>query len=401
MNRTENARSKGTWPWTGGSAPCAGRRLLGLAWLGMLGGSLVLGPGGAVRCGAADATGTRIRPAPEVEAYPDGRPAARFRLEAKDAGAVFRHGSGPGRCDELGARDVWVWEADGVYHMHYDGAGPRGWLACLAVSRDLVRWEARGPVIGFGEPGSPDSASASYGVTFRHGGVWHLFYLGTPNATPAPDFVPAFPYLTLKARGASPTGPWVKQASVRPFETKPGTYYSVTASPGQVVRDGAEFLMFFSAASDGPIRRTLGLARTRDLDGAWTLDPAPLLPPEEQIENTTLHHDAATGLWFLFTNHVGLRDGLEYTDAIWVYWSRDLRRWDSRHKAVVLDRRNCAWSPHIIGLPSVVRVGERLALFYDGHAGREMPFGVKSHMRRDVGLAWIDLPIRIPESVVR
>jgi hypothetical protein len=65
--------------------------------------------------------------------------------------------------------------------------------------------------------------------------------------------------------------------------------------------------------------------------------------------------------WWV-TYHVGLRDGLEYTDAIWVYWTTNLDRWDSAHKAVVLDVKNCTWSRHIIGLPAVVQVGRRLAI---------------------------------------
>ena len=47
----------------------------------------------------------------------------------------------------------------------------------------------------------------------------------------------------------------------------------------------------------------------------------------------------------------------------------------------------------IIGLPSVVQVGQRLAIFYDGNASEQMPTGVKSHMNRDVGLAWLELPL--------
>jgi hypothetical protein len=144
------------------------------------------------------------------------------------------------------------------------------------------------------------------------------------------------------------------------------------------------------------VLRTLGLARTRDLDGAWTLSQDPILPPAEQVENASLYHDEARGIWFLFTNHVGLEGGLEYTDALWVYWTRDLRRWNARDKAVVLDGRNCGWSRRIVGLPSVVRQGDRLAVFYDGYGGAGMPPGVKSHMNRDVGLAWLDLPIRVP-----
>lgn len=77
------------------------------------------------------------------------------------------------------------------------------------------------------------------------------------------------------------------------------------------------------------------------------------------------------------------------------YWTKDLERWDTDHKAVVLDSSNCSWSKQIIGLPSVVRVGDRIALFYDGYAGRGIPEGAASHMHRDVGLAWLELPLDV------
>ena len=76
--------------------------------------------------------------------YPDGRPVATLRMEATDQGVVLKHGDGPAECDRLGARDVWVFEADGTYYMHYDGAGPKGWLACLATSTDLMHWTKKG-----------------------------------------------------------------------------------------------------------------------------------------------------------------------------------------------------------------------------------------------------------------
>lgn len=332
---------------------------------------------------------------PSPVQYCDGRPAAKFRLDAVDQGAVLRHGDGPAQCDILGARDVWVFEADGAYYMHYDAAGPRGWLAALAVSKDLVHWQKKGPVLELGKAGEDDSASASYGTTYCDGRTWHMFYMGTPHTSPAPDLVPAFPYLTMKAKSASPIGPWVKQKEVVPFQAKPATYYSVTASPGQIVKQGGEYLMFFSAAVDHPIRRTLSIARTKNLDGPWTINREPILPASEQVENTSLYFEPANRTWFLFTNHVGI-DQFEYTDAVWVYWSKDLNRWDPANKAVVLDRRNCSWSRHIIGLPSVVRAGDRLALFYDGNADAMMPQGIKSHMNRDIGLAWLQLPIVPP-----
>lgn len=325
--------------------------------------------------------------------YPDGRPAARLRLDAVDQGVILRHGDGPGECDRLGARDVWVHEHRGTYYMHYDGAGPRGWLACLATSTSLVDWIRHGPVLDLGQPGDMDAAGACYGVPHFDGRTWHLFYLGTPHATPAPERIPSFPYLTLKATGASPAGPWTKRRDVVPFRTRPGTYYAATASPGHVIRHGDEHVMFFSASTDRPVLRTLGIARTRDLEGAWTVDEAPIVPLAEQIENSSLYYEPANGTWFLFTNHVGVDGGTEYTDAVWVYWTKDLNHWNAADKAVVLDGRNCAWSRACIGLPSVLKAGDRLAVFYDAPGA-----GGTSHMRRDIGLAWLALPLVPPQE---
>jgi predicted GH43/DUF377 family glycosyl hydrolase len=320
--------------------------------------------------------------------YPDGRPVAALRMEAKDQGVVLRHGDGPNQCDVLGAREALIFEEKGVYHLFYDGAGPDGWLACLATSKDLKAWEKKGPILEFGKPGEMDSAAASSPWVVREGNEWHMFYVATPNASPPPGRVPSFPYLTMKAKAASLDGPWVKQPEVIPFRTRPGTYYKDTASPGAIVKRGDEYLMFFSAS----MKRTLGIARTKDLNGPWEIDPQPIVSPEEQIENSSLYFERANKTWFLFTNHIGLED-FEYTDAVWVYWSRDLNTWDAKNKAVVLDGRNCTWSKKCIGMPSVIKAGKRLAMFYDGPGGDST-----SHMQRDIGSAWLDLPLSPPRE---
>ena len=202
--------------------------------------------------------------------YPDGRPHAELRMEAVDEGVVLKHGGGPGDCDVGGARDVTVVEDKGIYYLQYDGAGRKGWLTCQATSKDLVHWEKRGATLDFGQPGTMDSASASQAWLIHDGKWWHAFYLGTPNATP--ERIPMFPYQTFKARSRSPLGPWEKQYDAQPFKAQKGTYYSDTASPGFVVKHRGEFLMFFSAATANPrIKRTLGIARAKNLDGPWTV----------------------------------------------------------------------------------------------------------------------------------
>jgi len=106
---------------------------------------------------------------------------------------------------------------------------------------------------------------------------------------------------------------------------------------------------------------------------------------------SSLYFEPSNKTWFVFTNHIGL-DREEYTDAVWVYWSKDLNKWDPANKAVVLDGKNCTWSKKCIGMPSVIKVGNRLAMFYDAPGGTST-----SHMKRDLGLAWLELPLSPPK----
>lgn len=331
-----------------------------------------------------------------AQKYSDGRPEAILRMNAKDKGIILRYGDGPDKCDILGAREALIFKENGVYHLFYDGAGPKGWRACVATSKDLVEWEKKGPILDFGKSGEIDAAAACSPWVYKQGKEWHMFYLGTPNAGKEPDLVPMLPYLTMKANSSSLSGPWIKQKEVIPFRTKPDTYYSKTASPGHIVKHAGEYMQFFSSTTQktgySGIKRTLGIARTKDLDGSWTIDPEPIVSEEEQIENSSLYYEKKNKTWFLFTNHIGIDKG-EYTDAIWVYWSKDLNKWNSANKAIVLDGNNCTWSDKCIGMPSVIKVGKRLAVFYDAPEGKST-----SHMKRNIGLAWLDLPLSVPEG---
>jgi hypothetical protein len=58
---------------------------------------------------------------------------------------------------------------------------------------DLVNWEKKGPILDFGRPGEDDAMSAAYGVTYRDGNQWHMFYLGTPNVSPGRIWFHLFP----------------------------------------------------------------------------------------------------------------------------------------------------------------------------------------------------------------
>ncbi len=123
------------------------------------------------------------------------------------------------------------------------------------------------------------------------------------------------------------------------------------------------------------------------------MNDQPIVPLTEQVENSSIYYEEKNKTWYLFTNHIGIdKDKTEYTDAIWVYWSKNIYNWDIKNKAIVLDSLNCTWSKGAIGMPSVIKVGNKLAVLYDAYEGYST-----YHMRRNIGLAWISLPIKISD----
>lgn len=334
----------------------------------------------------------------QQSSYIDNRPQAHLRMNALDEGIVLRYGNGMDSCDVYGAREAIVNKDKGIYYLFYDGAGKDGWQACLAESKDLKTWVKKGSILTLGDSTKGDYKSASAPWVIKEKNTWHMFYLGTPNTTSAPERIPSFPYLTMKAKSNSLKGPWIKQYDVTPLTLKKNSYYAVTASPGFIVKNKNEYLMFFSGATQegagyNIAKRTLGIARTKNLDSAWRIDEKPIVPLQEQVENSTLYYEPANKHWFLFTNHIGIdpKDSVEYTDAVWVYWSKDLNKWDAKNKAIVLDSSNCSWSKGAIGMPTVIKVGNKLALLYDAFEGYS-----NWHMKRNIGLAWLQVPLKIP-----
>lgn len=349
-----------------------------------------------------------------------------YRMDAQDQGIVLRPDTSGGALypwDGGGIREAIINKVGSTYYMFYDGAAPNNglWRACLASSTDLVHWTKLGKQLNAAiddYPGGGQYRDLRTGTSpwvYYDNGQWYMYYLGCIS-----DYygIPSCPYFTLLAKSANITGPWTKenyQAGKSKnvcFYTRPGTWMSDSASPGQVIQNpkwtgpgdpvNKKYLMFFSGSGspDGTFRRSIGIARTNDLnvtdayDAAspnfWSVDPNPILPPTDDIENTSIYYEPSNGYYFMFTNHIYNN---AYTNACWVYWTTDVESWDPNNKAVVLDSSNCTWAKGAIGMPTVVKVDDtRLALVYDGCEGTDT-----SHLNRKIGLAYLNLPL-VPPS---
>jgi hypothetical protein len=328
--------------------------------------------------------------------YSDGRPSTSYRLPASDYGVILPHGTAPGGIDALGARDVFVYQNGTTYYMTYDGSGGPSWNTVLASSDNLTAWTVRGNIMSLGSAGAPDSDCVCYAQTFFDGNQWRMYYTTSTSQSSSP-VVPLAPYKAMLAKASAPAGPWTKSTGAL-IDTLPGTYYADTASPGAIVTYQGQTLQFFSAAQmvNGKMMRTIGIARSSSLDGPWTPDQQPALPATEQIENAVVWLQQSTGTYFMFVDHIGLNGSAEIGDAAWVYWTKDPTQWSAANKAVVMDGQTSNWSKNVIGIPSVMQVGDRLALFYDGDKSPTVRSGLDGNLYRDIGMAWINLPITTP-----
>ena len=170
-------------------------------------------------------------------------------MDAADSGPILRHGVGPDRCDFLGAREAICFRFKGTYYLHYDGAGPTGWRSLSGRERGICGigicgvqcwiWGRRAQTMRGRRARLGRCSTASGGTCF----MWAR-ERQRPRRT---------------GFRQCPTSRWRRRARIRRgrggnkmwFRSglRQGTYYADTASPGQVVKLGDEYRMFFSAAA--------------------------------------------------------------------------------------------------------------------------------------------------------
>jgi len=353
-----------------------------------------------------------------------------LRFNTVDKGIVLRPdltGGATYTVDGGGVREAIINKVNDTYYMFYDGAGPNGglWRACLGKSPDLVHWTKLGAMLNPGREEHPSSSNVEYKDwtsatspwVYNDNGQWYMYYLGSDTEN---NGIPGFGYNTLLAKSSSISGPWTKtnsetgKSNYVSFVTKPGTWLNLTTSPGHVMQnpkwtgvgDGInkKYIMFLSGSGngDGTVRRSIGIARTNDLNTAdaynatnpnfWSIDANPIVPATEDIENSSIYYEPTNGYYFLFTNHIFNN---AFTNAIWVYWTKDIDHWNVNDKAVVVDINNNSWAKGAIGMPTVVaKDSSILALVFDGCVGTS-----SSHLNREIGLVYLSLPLQIPTSL--
>lgn len=220
--------------------------------------------------------------------------------------------------------------------------------------------------------------------------TWVGYYLATNQTSPPPGLVPVGPYFTMLATAPTSRGPWVQNSSQGPVFT--------TGSPGPVIKNPSDPTEYWQLCT-GCAGAAIGIVATRDLLGPWAPVMGLIFDP---VENVSLFFDEATGLWWIFTNHIGPDSGgMAFDDSIWAFWSSNLTSWPPAQKAVVLNRTNVvepSFQTGRVGLPALISVPgntRQLSMVYDGGGTRD---DVSYNENCSVALAWLDLPL-VPPTV--
>lgn len=347
----------------------------------------------------------------------------KYLNDYRDHGIVIRPDQ-PGEpfyeLDGGGIREAILNKVGDTYYLFYDGARPGAtpesyWTACLAKGKDMVHWEKLGQMLEAGIIEKPDvqsldTKSASSPWVFFADGKWYMFYVGAAECSP--EGVPGCPYYTLLATADQITGPWHK-ITHEPgkekhvcFMIQPNSWMDFTASPGHVMEnphwkgpddtENDRYMMFFSGACKPPMERSLGiattnnLAQTDDYDSPhpqhWKIWKDPILPPKIDLENSSVYYEEENGIYFLFTNHI--KDN-SYTDAVYVYCTKDPYHWDPACSRILVDSTVSSWAHGAIGLATVAKMDDHtLAIVYDGVEGDG-----KGHLNRKIGFGTLPLPL--------
>jgi len=352
---------------------------------------------------------------------------ARYLPSVEDRGIILRR-SRKGEpfypIDGVCIREAMLHRVNGSYYLVYDAFGSSEIAdqvrVCMAKSENLTDWIKLGPKL---EPtgmtlGDTPLRYADYNCAcspwfLQEDGKWYIFYIGSCGS----GVVPLTPYTSLLATADNFEGPWQKQNTQNKknnhvlIPLKKDSYYEETACSGHVLRnpkwrgeqdtENKKYMMFFGAAAYRPeLERCIGIARTNELTASgdwddpegnfWQVDEQPIIPASHDVENTSIYYEPANQTYFLFTNHIDETNC--YTDAIWVYWTKDLDCWNPENRAVVIDAGVSSWAKGAIGMPTVLKIdAHTLALVYDGVEGMG-----RGHLDRDIGLAYISLPLFPP-----
>jgi hypothetical protein len=157
-----------------------------------------------------------------------------------------------------------------------------------------------------------------------------------------------------------------------------------SATSPAVIRDDGRWHMWYSSGTgwldvDSKLEHVYVLTHATSDDGVyWSRRGEPILPSarpdESQTRPTVIRFGDRWHMWYCYRGSKDFRSTGE-TYRIGYAWSADLRIWTRDDESAGIQLSPTGWDSQMICYPEVVRVDDRILLFYNGNGFGENGFG--------------------------
>lgn len=227
------------------------------------------------------------------------------------------------------------------------------------------------PILTLGELGDFDDSGSNPFTVVDFGGCKRMYYLGWQRTLRAP--FQTFTGLAFEG----PDGRFEKWRRT-PVLERTSEEPHIRGAPW-VIRDGDRLLLWYISSSrwseerDGGLHYHVVIRHAVSEDGLdWVVDPHICLEPgpgEYAVGRPTVIHEGGRfRMWYSVRS-------FDRPYAIGYAESGDGVRWTRIDEAAGIHRSESGWDSEMICFPCVIRVGERLLMFYNGNHHGASGFG--------------------------
>jgi hypothetical protein len=235
------------------------------------------------------------------------------------------------------------------------------------------------PLLPTGEPGTFDADGVMPSCVVRDGNDVLMYYSGWSRLGGAAPYNNATGLAISRDDGLTFSrvfaGPILDRAPEEPWSA---------TSPAVVRTAKDNWRMWYSSGTgwvdiDGKLEHVYVLKSSVSRDGThWARDGRPIVPThgdhEAQTRPTLINIDSHWHMWFSFRGSIGFRSSGQ-TYRIGYATSRDLASWQRDDEQSGITVSDDGWDSQMLCYPDVVKVGERVMLFYNGNGFGESGFG--------------------------
>jgi predicted GH43/DUF377 family glycosyl hydrolase len=284
----------------------------------------------------------------------------------------------------LGHTEPDVIKVDNAFYMYYRNDTTNGASINVMSSIDGLNWVELGPILTNSSSGW-DSAEVIAPSVYFDGNTYYLYYEADDASAPGKRAIGV-------ATATSPTGPFTKYSgnpvleSTLHWEGVMSSGYGIVGTPVITRASNGIFYLFYHGFSDGA--DNIGVAYSNNPLGPWKKEPNnPILGlgpsgswDDTKVAPSSVYFDGATKVMVFYEGfngkqepiinwRIGIADGtIDSADG-------SIKSLTRRGAPAINLGAPGSWDDTTVQLPSVIRVGDELWVYYSGNDGEAFRLG--------------------------